>query len=173
MERMHYSIRIEAPREKVWDAMLGDDGYRTWTAAFGPGSHFVGDWSEGSTMLFTAPGEGGEMGMVSRIRAHRRYEFISIEHVGIVKEGREVYAGDEVQAWAGAIEEYRFREIDGSTEVLIDVDVDENMKELFATLWPTALQRLKSLAEKRDTPAVKKRTKKKIPAVPRRRKTGR
>lgn len=172
MYRMHYSIFIDAPREKVWDAMLGDDGYRTWTEAFGPGSHFIGDWSEGSKMLFLAPGEDGEMGMVSRIRANRRHEFVSIEHLGIVKDGKEEYTGDEVQLWAGAIEEYRFREIDGSTEVLIDVDVDEKMKGMFETMWPKALQSLKSLAEKRDKPAANKRLKRRISTTPRRRKKG-
>ena len=69
MKKLHFSTLINAPKEKVWNKMLGGDSYRAWTEVFGPGSHYVGDWNKGSKMLFLAPEETGEMsGMVSRIR---------------------------------------------------------------------------------------------------------
>jgi uncharacterized protein YndB with AHSA1/START domain len=69
MEKLHFEILINAPRERVWDVMLADETYRDWTSAFHPGSYFKGDWSEGSKMLFLGPNEdGSEGGMVSTIR---------------------------------------------------------------------------------------------------------
>lgn len=147
MQKLHFSIVIDAPREKVWDTMLKDATYRQWTAVFGPGSHYVGDWSEGSKILFLAPGEKSEMGMVSRIAESHKPGRISIEHLGVVQDGREDTSSDAVKKWAGAHEDYTLIEKNGMTELLIDTDTDEEFKSMFEEAWPKALQELKKLAE--------------------------
>ncbi len=149
MDKLHYSIAIHAPKEKVWDKMLSQDSYATWTDVFAFGSHYVGDWSKGSKILFLAPNKKGSMsGMVSRIKENRPYEFVSIEHVGVVQDGKEDTSSEAAKAWAGAHENYTFKERDGTTEVLVDTDTTEQDKEMFQDLWPKALQKLKQLAEK-------------------------
>lgn len=141
---MHFSIVINAQKEKVWDIMLDDETYRKWTELFMSGSHYVGDWSEGSKMLFLAPEENGKMsGMVSKIKENRPYEYVSIENIGEVENGKE-----EVKEWAGALENYTFKEIDGKTEVLVDLDTNDEFTEMFQDIWPKALRKLKELAEK-------------------------
>jgi len=144
MEKLHFKIDIKASKEKAWNTMLEDKTYRIWTEAFAPGSYYKGDWNKGSKILFLAPGEKGEMGMVSRIKDNRKYEFISIEHLGDVKDGKEYIE----TSWAGALENYTFKENKGKTEVLIEVDSTEEFKEMFQGMWPKALQKLKELAEK-------------------------
>lgn len=149
MDKLHFSIVIKAPKEKVWDTMLNEDTYRVWTEIFMPGSHYVGDWNKGSKILFLAPGESGKMGgMVARIKEKRPYEYVSIEHLGIVEEGKEDTSSEAVQAWAGALENYTFKEANGATEVLVDMDTVDEYKEMFLNTWPKALQKLKELAEK-------------------------
>jgi len=148
MERLHFKIEINAPKEKVWNTMLDDKTYRQWTEEFMPGSYYKGDWSKGSKMLFIGPGENGEMGMVSRIKENQKYKFISIEHYGVIKDGKEDTSSDEVKAWAGAHENYTFTEKNGATEVLVDMDIVEEYKEMFEGMWPKALMKLKELAEK-------------------------
>lgn len=148
MEKLHFSIVINAPKEKVWETMLNDDTYRKWTEAFGSGSHYKGDWNKGSKILFLAPGEKGEMGMVSRIKESKPYEFLSIEHIGVVNDGKEDTTSDEVKKWAGALENYTFKESGRKTEVLIDTDTNDEYKEMFQDMWPKALNKLKELAEK-------------------------
>lgn len=149
MEKLHFSITIKAPKEKVWDTMLGDNTYRQWTDIFTPGSHYKGDWKEGSKILFLAPGKSGKMeGMVSRIKENKKYEFLSIEHLGMVVDGIENTASEEFKAWAGAAENYTFQEKNGETKVLVDTDTLEEYKKMFEDTWPRALQKLKSLAEK-------------------------
>lgn len=148
MDKLHFSIVINAPKEKVWDIMLDDKTYRQWTEAFMPGSYYKGDWSKGSKILFIGPGENGDMGMVSRIKENQKYKFISIEHYGVVKDGKEDTSSDEVKAWAGAHENYTFKEKNGATEVLVDMDIVEEYKEMFEGMWPKALKKLKDLAEK-------------------------
>lgn len=162
MEKLHFSIVIKAPKERVWDTMLNDETYRKWSEPFMPGAHFVGSWSEGSKILFLAPGENGESGMVSRIRENRLYEYISIEHMGVVENGREDTSSETAKAWVGAHEDYTFREINGGTEVLIDTDAADEYREMFEATWSKALQRLKELAEKREKSVTRKKSKPKI-----------
>lgn len=150
MKKFETSIHINAPKEKVWDTMLGKDTYQEWTKPFNPTSRFEGDWSEGSKILFLGTDENGENegGMVSRIAKNVPYEYLSIEHLGIIQNGVEDTTSEKATSWAPAFENYTFTEKDGGTEVSIDQDLDEQYMEMFANMWPPALQKLKELAEK-------------------------
>lgn len=150
MQKLHFSITINAPKEKVWHTMLDDKTYREWTAAFNPGSYYKGDWSKGSKILFIGPDPktGEEGGMVSRIAENKPYEFISIEHLGIVKNGVEDTTSEEARKWAPAFENYTFKEKGGATEVLVEMDIEDENKKMFEEMWPKALQKLKEIAEK-------------------------
>ncbi|HML25615.1 MAG TPA: SRPBCC domain-containing protein, partial [Methanomethylovorans sp.] len=78
-----------------------------------------------------------------------QYQYLSIEHIGIVQDGKEDTSSKAAKEWAGALENYTFKEIDGTTEVLVDIDiVEDEYKEMFQEMWPKALQKLKELAEK-------------------------
>lgn len=149
-EKIHFSETINAPKEKVWDTMFQDITYRQWTIPFSEGSHFKGDWSKGSKILFLGPNpeNGKEGGMVSRIAENKPYEFMSVEHLGIVQDGVEDTTSEEATKWAPAFENYTFREKDGQTEVLVDMDITSDYKEAFQSMWPNALRKLKELAEK-------------------------
>ena len=149
MQKISFSTAIHAPRKKVWDTMLQDDTYRVWTSAFNPkGSWYEGDWNQGSRIRFLGPGEDGALGgMVSRIRENRPYEYMSIEHLGVIHDGKEDTTSEAVKKWAGALENYSFKERNGTTEVLVDMDVDEGHKKMFEDMWPKALRKLKELAE--------------------------
>ncbi len=148
MKTQNYTVEIEAPKEVVWQVMLSDKTYRIWTEAFCSGSHFVGDWSEGSKMLFLGPDESGKMGgMVSKIKENRSCDVISIEHLGIVNDGVEDTTSDAVLQWKGAIESYTLTDLGDKTKVQVDIDVADEYTELFETMWPKALQKLKDVAE--------------------------
>lgn len=150
MQKIHLSIFIKAPKEKVWNTMLGDASYREWTSVFHEGSHYEGNWEEGSRILFLGPDEqgGGEGGMVSRIKENRLYEYLSIEHLGIVKNGVEDTTSEEAKKWALAHENYTFTEKDGGTELTIDQDMADEYKDMFEEMWAKALEKLKEMSEK-------------------------
>lgn len=151
MEKLHCSITINAPVGKVWDTMLNDATYREWTKPFSPGSYYEGSWEEGSKILFLGPDpKTGEIGgMVSRIKENRPHEYISIEHIGIIKDGKEDTESEEAKKWAPAYENYTFKEVEGGTELSIDMDIEENYKSEFEEMWPQALEKLKELAEQK------------------------
>ncbi|HVF69203.1 MAG TPA: SRPBCC domain-containing protein [Xanthomonadales bacterium] len=152
MTKLHFSIDIKAPREKVWDTMMEDQTYREWTSVFNPGgSYYEGDWSEGSKMLFLGPDEktGKVGGMVSRIAVNKPGEFMSIEHLGEIIDGVEDTTSDRVKQWAGAHENYTLSEENGVTTLQIDLDGGgEEMESMFKEMWPKALQKLKEISEK-------------------------
>lgn len=150
MQKIHQTVFIDAPREKVWDVMLTDATYREWTAAFHPGSYFKGGWETGAKMLFLGPNPetGGEGGMVSQIVEARRPELVSIEHLGLYGDGKEITEGPEVEGWKGAFESYTFNEKDGGTELAVDVDTKEEYAEFMVKAWVDGLAKLKELAER-------------------------
>lgn len=149
MQKLNFSIVINAPIEKVWDTMLEDKTYRQWTEAFSRGSHYIGSWDKGSKILFLGPNEQGTLGgMVSRIKDNRKHEYISIEHLGMVNDGVEDTTSEAVKPWAGSLENYTFKNLNGKTELLVDLDINDDFKDMFNDMWPKALQKLKEISEK-------------------------
>ena len=146
MKRLSFSTTIQAPKELVWRTLLEDETYRAWTSAFQVGSYAVTDWKPGSKALFLAPDGGG---MVSRIAEHRPNQFLSLEHLGVVKAGVEDTESEEVRGWAGARENYTLTE--SRSVVILDVDMDttEEHQKFFEDAWPKALATLKDLSERR------------------------
>ena len=147
MKHLNFSIQINAPKEKVWSILLDDKTYRQWTSVFHEGSYAVGDWSEGSKILFLGP-EGS--GMTSRIFRHVPNEFISIQHLGTVNNGVEDFDGEETKKWAGALENYSATEHNGMTELIVDIDVTEDHEAYFQETWPKALDKVKVLSEDKN-----------------------
>ena len=144
MKTLHFSIMIRAPREKVWKSMHGSDTYPKWTEDFTEGSYFEGSWDEGAKIKFLSP--GGE-GMSSEIAVNRRDEFVSIRHLGYVKNGVEDFDSPEVKAWLPCYENYTFTKAPGGTVLKVDLDTSEMYEGMFAEMWPKALEKLKELCE--------------------------
>ena len=102
-------------------------------------------------MRFVGVDESGrEMGgMYSKIKEVRPFEFVSIEHLGMITETGEVDTTSEsVKKWTPAFENYTFTDKEGGTEVFIEIDVSDEWKDMFNDMWPKALKVLKGLAEK-------------------------
>jgi uncharacterized protein YndB with AHSA1/START domain len=147
-EVMHFEILIDASVEKVYNTMIDEKYYSEWTSAFNSSSRFKGSWAKGSKILFLGESQDGSTGgMVSRINENIPNRFISIEHLGIVQNDKEVLCGPEVETWAGALENYSFRDLEGRTQVSVDIDCVPKYRSYFIETWPKALQILKTICE--------------------------
>lgn len=149
MQQLDFTVQINAPKAKVWSTLWNDDSYRKWTAVFHEGSHAQTDWQEGSKVLFLdSTGQGGMSSVIARLIPN---EFMSFQHLGIVKDGVEDFATAEAKGWSGAMENYTLQEKNGSTELRVEVDSsdsgDSNFVDYFRETFPKALQRVKELAE--------------------------
>ena len=153
MDKLHFTIRVDAPVHTVWSTMLDESTYREWTRAFREGSHYVGSWAEGSTIRFLSPQGGGSAGLLATVVENRPDEFISLEIRGEVSNGIDDTTSAHARRFAGAHEDYSFSESDGVTTLVVEVDTDEEFTAMFAADWPRALARLAELAEERASTA--------------------
>lgn len=143
LKTLKFEEFIEAPVAKVWDTMLGKETYTKWTSVFAEGSTFEGSWEKGSDIKLIDPKSNS--GMIARIAENKPHEFISIEHVGMFKNGVPDY--ESAKEWAPAYENYTFIEKDGGTLVKIDQDTLPEYEKMLLDLWPKALTTLKALCE--------------------------
>ena len=144
MEKQTFKILIEAPKEKVWEILWSKDTYPLWTAPFGEGSTAETDWNEGSKALFLS---AANEGLVSRIAKNVPYEFMSINHLGMIKNGVEDLTSNDVKEWAGCFENYTLKQEAGITNLIIEMDVVEKFQDYFIKTWPKALEKVKDLSE--------------------------
>lgn len=152
MQRIHFSTTINAPKEKVWNALWDLHHYQTWTNAFAEGSTVETDnWKEGSRLCF---GDGYGSGMISEVVINKPNEYMSFRHLGFVKDGVEDTSSEKVAGWAGAMENYSLKEANGVTEVEIETDITDDFKDYMMKVWPVALTTLKGLAEGTVKPVI-------------------
>lgn len=148
METLHFSILINADKQKVWNTLLEDKSYREWTKPFHAGSYYEGNWEKGSEIRFLGPDDDGQLGgMLSRINENIKYQYISIEHLGVINNGIVDTTSEEVKKWTPAFENYTLTEKGNQTELKIDIQIDASYKVMFEDMWPKALNVLKNLSE--------------------------
>jgi hypothetical protein len=144
MEKRQFSIRVNAPSQKVWNVLWNDETYRKWTRVFSEGSYAVTDWKEGSKVQFLTP-EGN--GMYSTIVKNIPNQFMSIKHLGEIKNGVEQPADAKTEQWSGVLENYTLKEAGGTTELTVEMDMTKEFESFFAEVFPKALAIVKELAE--------------------------
>lgn len=152
MKKLQFKTTINAPAEKVYEAMLGlkdKSTYEHWTSAFNPTSTFEGSWNKGSKIYFLGTDENGKKGgMVSEVAENKPAEFVSIRHYGFLNGDTEITSGEEVEKWAGGLENYSFEENQGITTVKVDIDVIDEYLDYFNNTYPKGLEKLKEIVEK-------------------------
>lgn len=140
MKKLEFSIDINAPKEKVWEALWKDENYRKWCAAFMEGSYYVSDLQEGSEIRFLSPEKDGMWGKVAKMIPNEKIHFL---HKGEVKKGENQAAtyGDE------AIENYELTEENGITTLTATLNTTEDYIQYFTNVFPGALNIVKEIAE--------------------------
>lgn len=150
MGKLHYTIDIQASKEKVWQTMLDLDTYKQWAEPFYPGSYYDGSWEKGSEIKFLAEFEGKFGGVYGKIAESKLYEYVSVEYFGEVVDGQVITDSPTAKRWHGAFENYTFTENNGVVTVdveLIEVGMDPESVKMFDDMWPKALAKLKALCE--------------------------
>ncbi|WP_199120019.1 SRPBCC domain-containing protein [Pedobacter sp. ASV28] len=123
--------------ESTWENILTKNGPLPYRQALEKGS--------GALFLDNA-GEG----MVSRITENIPNEHMSIRHLGRYKNGVEDYDSDEVKKCSNAFENYTLRNKNQFNELTVEIDTQTAHKSYFEEIWPTALVKVKALAETRE-----------------------
>ena len=129
MKTRHVRITIAPSRAAVWHVLLDDAMFRQWAASFAEGFYAEGDWSEGGTIRFLTPGGNG---MLSVVAENRPPERVSIKPIGVVNQGIHDPDSDVTKGRAPAYENSTLKEIDGGTELTVDMDVLPEYEGCFA-----------------------------------------
>jgi len=149
MEKMNFSVSINAPKEKVWKPLWEGASYRKWTSAFIEGSYAVTDnWKEGTKVLFL---DAKGSGMVSMVTENKPNEYMSFKHLGEVRDGVEDISSEQAKQWNGATENYTLIKTNTGTELKVEMEgnINNDFKEYFLKTWPEALEKVKQLAEEK------------------------
>ena len=145
MERLSYSIRIAAPREQVWAEMLDAHNYRQWAKAFSENSKYVGEWASGNFIKFIDPAMGGTKARIEEFTPPSRIHAV---HVALIaKDGTEDTTSDAAKTWIGVTESYTLSDVDGATDLRVDMQTHSDYAKMFNDCWPKALELLRSLCE--------------------------
>lgn len=140
MKKKTFTITIKAPRNIVWHTLWQDATYRQWTNPFCEGSYAISDWKEGSEIQFLSPNGAGIYSLIDR---KNEPEYIAFKHIGELKAGQKLPKSD----WSGAMETYALTETGDTTNVAVEIDINEEHMNYFATTWPKALEKLKEISE--------------------------
>ena len=128
MKTISFTIDINAPINKVWDALWNDDNYRKWTNNFYLGSFYESDWEVGGKTLFLGPNRDGMFATITKLE--KPYEVV-FNHLGEIVNGVESVKYDN-----GSFEKYQLKEIDGITRLVIYLDTldeyEQDMNEGFS-----------------------------------------
>lgn len=144
MEKLEFKIIIDAPKETVWNILISKNTYPEWTSVFCEGSRAETDWKKGSKALFV---DDKNSGMVSIIEENEPYTFLSIKHLGEIKNGVEDTESEHVKSWAGCYENYTLKDIHNSTLWIVEMDVTPEFAVYMNDLWPKAQLKVKQMAE--------------------------
>ncbi len=142
MKEIHYSISINASKEKVWEILWEDKTFRVWANIIDEGTYMLGEMKEGNEIQYISSLNG--YGVTSRIEKLNPNEFILLRHSADTKESGQQNRENE---WTGGIESYLLMEKNGVTNLLIKIDIPLEQEESFNEKLPRVLKCIKTLAE--------------------------
>ncbi|SDF26684.1 SRPBCC family protein [Epilithonimonas hungarica] len=145
MEKLKYQIEIDASPEKVWDVLWNEKTYSQWTYYFSPDSNMVTDWEVGGKTYFTDSSR--KNGMVSTIERIEEPKHLIFKHLGELHNGVEDVDSEKVKAWNGSLEAYYLEEDNGKTILKVEVDSNDEFKEMFDNGFKKGLEVIKDLSE--------------------------
>ena len=142
INRLEFSIDIQAEKTTIWKALWNDSSYREWAGVFFEGSYAVtNNWKEGSKVHFLASDKSG---IYSIIEKHIPDKMIQFKHIGNVVEGKEQPIDDETKKWSGTTEVYKLREGNGPNTLEVEIDVLDEHLEFMTNAFPKALEKIKN-----------------------------
>ena len=146
MKKLTYKTDIKTSKKLVWETMIDPIAYNSWVRPFSEGAQYVGEWKEGSHILFITPGKGGTKAV---LETYKPYELMVGKHIALIKSnGEEDTDSEMAKSWLGTIETYRFSEENGYTTLTVEMETNEKFESMFSESWPKALDILKGICEK-------------------------
>lgn len=142
MKEMCFTIKINAPKEKVWQVLWEGKTLRNWAGLVDPGTYMTGQLVEGSTVQFNSAEGYGVTSLVAKVIPD---EFVLFKHRADTQDDGENGRDDQ---WSGGQESYRLTEDERATTLEMKFDVPPELEQIMSISYPKALERVKELSEK-------------------------
>ena len=139
MKTISFTIDINAPIVKVWDAIWNDDNYKEWTTHFSPGSSYESDWEVGGSTLFLGPDSDGMYTTITKLEKPNEVIF---NHLGEMVNGVKGKRYDN-----GSFEKYQLNELYGITRLVITVDILDEYEQEMNEGFSKGIEDIKRIAE--------------------------
>ena len=143
MNKMQFQVEIQAPKQKVWDALWQDETFREWAGVIDTGTYMKGELKEGNEIEFISAENG--YGVTSLVAKLIPGEFVTLKHQADTQNHG---TGERKDEWTGGEESYSLTEKEGVTTLTFISDVPLELEEYFEINYPKALDRVKELAER-------------------------
>lgn len=146
MKELTYSIKINKPRDFVFNKLMDKSVYQDWAKAWGEGMTYEGEWKEGENISFFDQTQGGTKVVIEELIEN---ESIKMKHIAMVNPNNtECEITDEMmEKWIGSREDYYFKQdSDNETTLQIIVHTNEAFEEMMSA-WNQALQYFKEVCE--------------------------
>ena len=142
MKELQFSIKINAPKERVWVTLWDEKSFRDWAGIIDEGTYMQGEMTQGNEIQFISSING--YGVTSLIEKLTPNEFVLFRHSADTKESG---LQEREKEWTGGAESYSLTEKNGVTALLVKTDVPEEMEEMFNIILPKVMERIKTMAE--------------------------
>lgn len=140
-----YNIKINAPKEFVWDTMIGTNTYPKWIKGFSENSQIIGEWVQGTKVDFIDPNMGGTRALLEIVDKPNR---ILAKHIAMLSKDRK--PEERAEKWVGTLEEYILTEDEGVTTLTIKMHLHPDFEEMLSSGWKVSLKLLKELCEQQN-----------------------
>ncbi|MES2799953.1 MAG: SRPBCC family protein [Bacteroidota bacterium] len=144
LKKLKFEIQIDAEAEQIWEKLWNVETYKEWTAPFCQGSYYAGDLKQGGRIHFLSPDFGG---MYSDVVFYVPNKMVLFQHIGEVKDGKELPLDDTTEKWTGCFEKYELITNEFGALLKVEVDVTEGHANYLGAAFPNGLNRLKELSE--------------------------
>ena len=96
MKHLTFEIEINAPADKVWNAMWDEENYKKWTSTFCEGSYAKSSWKQGERIHFLDPNGNGMYSEISTLVPNEKMFFT---HIGNIKNFAVIFNAVEVSKY--------------------------------------------------------------------------
>ena len=132
------TVEINAPAEKVWEALWDKESYKKWASAYMEGSHYTGKIADGEVIEFLSNDKTGMRSKVSKFEENKEVVF---NHIN------EITKGEVSGSLENMEERYLLTENDGKTTLSLRSDMPQEYFDEMNDSTKKALKILKEIAE--------------------------
>ena len=144
MKKLTFEIEINAPADKVWNAMWEEENYKKWTSAYCEGSYAKSSWKQGERIHFLDPNGNGMYSEISTLVPNEKMFFT---HIGNIKDFEEQPLDEATKSWTGAQENYSVISNGTTSKVIVTLDIVDEYANFFLESFPKGLATIKEIAE--------------------------